>query len=630
MSSASLQLGGDNWAAKDGNLLGYQRSSSSSVHIPHEFTFTRGSDIAATRINSSGLIEKGRENLLLQSNQFDTTWTLNATSVTSGQAGYDGSNDAWLLNSTTTGFPRIEQSVTSSGVATYSVYVKPATDGFINMRTFGTDAAVWFNLNDGVVVNASGSQYVSSKVESVGDGWYRCSVIVNGSLTTVRIYPASSYGLYSTSGNGVYIQDAQLEVGMVATDYIETGASTVKAGILENTPRLDYSGGATEPSLLLEPQRTNYLPYSEYIQGIQTNLSYDYNDVASPENVDNGATLKLAADSSAVRHRQLFSLSTTDGTDYTFSVFFKKADANWIQLMGAGASSVFTTSMWANFDLENGVVGNKGTELIDSGIEDYGNGWYRCYISAQAEATATGYFEILTTNNTDSGRYPSYQNSTALDYVHIYGAQVEEGSYPTSYIPTYGTSDTRAADDCGGAGTSSTFNDTEGVLFIDLETSKNASPAQIAINDGTYDNRIIFEVRPDAASIKALINSSGTNVYDVSVSASPNTAYKVAIKYSANDIAFFVDGVKETSTTTTTAMPTGLSDLSFTGKENDGALRFIGDVKQTLVFKTALTDRELVDLTSPYSTYQELVTAEGLTWESPTCTTNSITELQSI
>ena len=63
-----------------------------------DFTFSRGSNLAATRVNKSGLIEKGRENLLLQSNQFDTTWTYNGTSVTSGQEGYDGSSDAWLLN----------------------------------------------------------------------------------------------------------------------------------------------------------------------------------------------------------------------------------------------------------------------------------------------------------------------------------------------------------------------------------------------------------------------------------------------------------------------------------------------------------------------------------------------------
>ena len=196
MSNASLELGGDNWAAKDGNLLGYAVGDSSGKYVPREFTFTRGSNLAATRVAANGLIEKGRENLLLQSNQFDTTWTLSSTSVTSGQAGYDGTNDAWLLNSTTTGFPRIAQNITSSGVVTYSVYAKAATDGFILMRTFGADSTVWFDLTNGTIPNAAGSQYITSNIQSVGNGWYRCSVTFNGSLTSLRVYPASAYGVY--------------------------------------------------------------------------------------------------------------------------------------------------------------------------------------------------------------------------------------------------------------------------------------------------------------------------------------------------------------------------------------------------------------------------------------------------
>jgi hypothetical protein len=226
--------------------------------------------------------------------------------------------------------------------------------------------------------------------------------------------------------------------------------------------------------------------------------------------------------------------------------------------------------------------------------EDYGDYW-RFSITA-TDTGSNNYLSLniyacLSTNGTSP-------TAGVKDWIG-YGLQLEEGSYPTSYIPNHsGGSVTRNADDCGGAGDSSTFNDSEGVLFIELETTKNPSPAQITINDGTYSNRVIFEVRPDAAFIKALINSRGTNVYDTSVASAPNTNYKVAIKYSANDIAFFVNGVKEASTTTTTGMPTGLNDLSYTGKENDGALRFLGSVKQTLVFNTALPDNQCITLTS--------------------------------
>ena len=55
MSKASLELGGGNWGTKDGNLLGYAQGNESSKFIPREFTFTRGSDIAATRIKVNSL-----------------------------------------------------------------------------------------------------------------------------------------------------------------------------------------------------------------------------------------------------------------------------------------------------------------------------------------------------------------------------------------------------------------------------------------------------------------------------------------------------------------------------------------------------------------------------------------------
>ena len=90
-----------------------------------DMTFTRGS--AATRVNSAGLIEKERGNLLLQSNTFDTTWSNTRSTETSGQSGYDGTNDAWKLKEdNNNGTHRIAQSITQTGVITASVYAKAA------------------------------------------------------------------------------------------------------------------------------------------------------------------------------------------------------------------------------------------------------------------------------------------------------------------------------------------------------------------------------------------------------------------------------------------------------------------------------------------------------------------------
>ena len=94
-------------SASDGKLYSQLPTDGSG-----DFTFSRGSNLAATRVNSLGLIEKGRENLLVQSNQFNSIgWLYSGTNVTSGQNGYDGANDAWLLTKTTASFNYIYQDI---------------------------------------------------------------------------------------------------------------------------------------------------------------------------------------------------------------------------------------------------------------------------------------------------------------------------------------------------------------------------------------------------------------------------------------------------------------------------------------------------------------------------------------
>ena len=84
-----------------------------------DFDFTRST--AATRIAANGNIEKETQNLLLQSNSFDTTWTSSATnaSVTGGQSDPNGGSSAWLVTESNDG-GSIRQSVSVSGVAATS------------------------------------------------------------------------------------------------------------------------------------------------------------------------------------------------------------------------------------------------------------------------------------------------------------------------------------------------------------------------------------------------------------------------------------------------------------------------------------------------------------------------------
>ena len=205
-----------------------------------DFTFSRGSNLSATRVGPTGLIEKGRENLLLHSNDF-SQWSTNVTTLTSGQTGYDGSSDAWLLEkSAANGF--VYRSVSGSGIQTISVYAKANTNSWMQIYGVGSsNVRVYYNLSDGTF-GAYALNIIDRSIEDVGNGWYRCSATFNSSITNVRFFVSDGNNNDSGTSGSIYIQDAQLELGLAATEVIESGATTGKAGLLEDEPRFDYSG----------------------------------------------------------------------------------------------------------------------------------------------------------------------------------------------------------------------------------------------------------------------------------------------------------------------------------------------------------------------------------------------------
>jgi hypothetical protein len=234
--------------------------SQKPVNGDGDFTFSRST--GATRVNADGNIEKETQNLLTYSNDF-SQWTFGGVTRTGGQSGYDGSNNAWLITATNVSGVNVNQIVNTSGVKTYSIYAKAGTTNWIRMsfNDTGVNTRAWFDLTNGVVGTIIG-YVIDTEITSLGSGWYRCSISVNLSVNSPSLYlfVVDGNGLTSASvGDSVYIQDVQLEQGLVARDYIETTTAAVEGGITDNVPRLDYTDSSC-PALLLEPQRTNKHP----------------------------------------------------------------------------------------------------------------------------------------------------------------------------------------------------------------------------------------------------------------------------------------------------------------------------------------------------------------------------------
>jgi hypothetical protein len=549
-----------------------------------DFTFTRAS--AATRVNADGNIEKETQNLLLQSNQFDTTWTNNNSTETSGQSGYDGTNNAWLLNSVGSGSAYVAQSVSSSGVKTLSVYAKAGTaDWVIVQMGGGTASYAWFDLSSGAV--GTSVQLINSEITSVGGGWYKCSITGANSNTSVNIYISNADNSTSTSsGDNIYIQDAQLEQGLVARDYQETTTAAVYGGITDNTPRLDYTDSSC-PALLLEPQRTNELSHSEYIAAGVTwsaasGMTSENNSVVSPEGVQN-ATKLIRPNSTGAAWVKEGNISATIGLNQVVSVFAKSGSNNILNITYYDQTA---NDLFFNYDLSNGTIYSAPTSsayYVDAGIEDYGNGWYRCYAIAEA-GRVDPQFQLSVGVN---------RGGAANSYLYVYGASHEKDvNYPTSYIPTYGSSVSRVVDACNKTGISSLIGQTEGTLFVEVKARR--SGRFMLLGSGSNFMELLLN---SSGRVNAFVYNGATQAdFNSSSTYSTGDTLKIAFAYKANDFVMYVNGVQE-GTDTSGAIPSSMSQIRLNSYLISG-YEYAQDFKQALLFKTRLSNEELAALTT--------------------------------
>lgn len=543
-----------------------------------DFDFTRST--AATRVNADGNIEKETSNLQLHSNNFNAWNYSTGSSATGGQSGYDGNNDAWLLNDSGVAAPTyaIYRNFSTTGVLTMSLYAKAGTRDVVVFDITGTNSGqAEFNLTSGTLVSSSGA--INTTIEAVGAaGWYRCSVTCNPSST---IYTRIGAGGAGT----IYLQDVQVEYGLVARDYIETTTTALYGGITDNVPRLDYTDGSC-PALLLEPQRTNIIANSEYAGtnnwGNPQRLTTIANQTTSPEGVVNATKVNETAVSGT--HMFDYNFTATSGVAYTFSYFAKAAERTQCYLFGYTDGGVFSGQR-AIFDLSNGTItSNVGNGIAD--IQPYSNGWYRVSLTLTSSATSTaGYWGIGLALNSAT----SYLG-VASSGINMYGFQLEAGSYATSYIPTYGVSQTRALDSCSKTGVSSLIGQTEGTMFMDADFKNNAGDQTILISSSGFNDYVFIQMNSSNV-LEAGIVVNAVEVARIGVGKTSGI-YKCAFSYANNDFVFYVNGVK-VGTDSSGSMSGFTADFINLNHNNTGY-----SLNNYSLFKTRLTNEELATLTT--------------------------------
>ena len=580
-------------------------------------TFSRASN--ATRFSPTGQLQYAPHNLLLQSQDFATTWSNgNTTETTNTAVAPDGTTTADTLDDgTSTATHDIAQnvSITSGTTYTLSAFFKNIDRQYVILAcSTGTNswASAKFDLVAGAVgaTSSSGAGWstTSSSITNVGNSWYRCTItFVPGSTasganrigmaTDSTTFTAGLRGLESYTGTNkqIYIWGAQLAVGPNALDYTPTTTAVVYG------PRFDYDPTTLEAKgLLIEEQRTNSVLYSEQFDNAvwtKTRSSITSNTVVAPDGTLTGDALITDTTVTDTHRIELLSVAFTSGTTYTLTLFAKAQSSLNLQLVFLTAA--FGISLRAAFNLQTGQT-LVSSSSITAKTTNVGNGWFRCEATATATATATSGFHISLINTFAATAAATSFTGDGTSGIYIWGAQLEAGAFATSYIPTTTAATTRSADIASIGTLSPWFNTSTSSLYAEFvwEGLKSVAGQRIAIIDdgstnnyfgltGTSSNTMQNPVVV-AGSTEAT-NSTPSTVY------SANTVYKQAMALALNNTVGAINGVAGTTDTAVT-VPTGLTTLRMAASSSVVTSNIW--FRRITYTPRRLTDAELQSLTS--------------------------------
>ena len=494
-------------------------------------------------------------------------------------------------------------------VVTPNGYKAGTLFGAIPVPTFGSDeitcgdfecanpAAVWstgggWSIGGGVATaNGNANSNISQNIPlTVGNAYSVTYTVVNSSVgsrigiapqgTTIQIirtadgtytetFTAATSSFYIRSlwnnGSPVSVDNVSVKEWVGAdmdvtrgTDATRVDENGLVEDVLANVPRIDYTGGGC-PHILAEPMRTNLVTYSDFSDFSTIGDSViTLNNSISPDGTNNATNVTFTTG----RIDETV-LSFTDNTDYTFSFWAKKG----------GALTTATCFV-----------------KINSGSN----------ISQQITLTDNWQKFSLTANSLTGSSVNTIGFRDEATDIELFGAQLEEGSYPTSLIPTSGSTVTRNQDIFTRDGIGSLINSTEGVLFVEMAalTITNSSNAAISVSDGSTTNRIFmyYSAVTNAIKFQAIVGGSTAAFMQYTLT-DITIQQKIAFKWDGTTFSVFIDGDLKGSD------DRGLSFLSGTlntlGLNRGSAAEyFVGKVKQLQVYKTALTDPELIALTS--------------------------------
>jgi hypothetical protein len=583
-------------------------------------TFTRTT--TATYYNGV-TTAKAEENLLLQSQAFnEAVWTKQSVGLPitpNTEVAPNGTTTAEsIILSVGAGIHAVIQTASAfSGGRVASLFVKAGTHPYVQIA-FNGDSTPWanFDVTSGSgAVGSTGSNQTASIVDA-GNGWYRC-IVYTTSTTATNFYvtfvdSSTSVRLQNWTALGtetIFVWGAQLEQRSAVTAYTPTTTQPITNYIpvlltaASGVARFDHNPTTGESlGLLVEEQRSNLLTYSDDFANAawtKTRASITSNTIVAPSGELTGD--KLVEDTTASNtHSADQFVTVVTNTDYTFSCYVKAAERSQIQLFAFHAASGTNNTEGVIFNLSTLTVGTDTSAAQRNTITAVGNGWYRISGVFKNQIDTGTSYQIRMIDNSGNSSY----TGDGYSGIFIWGAQLEQASFSTSYIPTVAATVTRNADVASMTGTnfSSWYRADEGTLYAEYALAGLLSGgSQIAnISDNSISNFYsIFAILAVNAKASTNVFVSGSNVGRIDNGGTfvANLFSKAAVAITTGSRALSCNGNSPTTASNPSVMPV-LNKLSIGSSpgSNDGFAN--GTIKKLAFYPTRATNAQLVALTS--------------------------------
>jgi len=470
--------------------------------------------------------------------------------------------------------------------------------------TWSSNSMVLFNLATGTVGTVTAGSFTSTSITSVGDGWYRCAAVKDGytlsfygkagawssvalqtfSSEKMRLYPSTSSTAQTGTGDGtsgIYLWGAQLSDSASLDSYSPVYGAAVTSAAYYG-PRRDFDPVTLAcKGLLVEEQRVNLIRYSRTLEttasywgglasGTANTITID--NAPGPDGLSTSASMITyntavtgAGTYSAWRH----TLSTTANGTYTFTIWLK-----------AGT----TSSVYLRFSDSGGNRANTLCTLTSS--------WQRFTVTGTTTAS-------ITTISCDVGADGNAGGQTlTAGTVYAYGAQLELGSFATSYVPNGSAvaGATRNADVASVSTQAFPYSATEGTLVANVSTFDTSSnlPTHINLSDGTTSNYIRMNAQPTSYKLRNYVRAGGADVVNSTIGGVTvvNDPFKAGVYYKTNSFNSSVNGAISTEVTTG-AVPSAATTLSLGNWFVSAGTFLNGHIRQITYLPRRISNAEL-------------------------------------